>query len=182
MIGAWSSCPALFTCCLPVDLVPGQTSSGFRLWWKLQCPVWRAVRRAVAIRGRAVTAGMSYLYCPLDYRTPVRTLTSPAISSLVWPRATGQRLFTTSWAVSRRRQTSPISRYCLAPKDSSGGIQCGRNGTGSGLSPITSAFLCQNYFTDPPFSLTWRAMDGQWAPFRPHFRRNINQPHSSSSP
>jgi hypothetical protein len=55
---------------------------------KIKCPVWRAVSQAVAVRGRATTARMLYLFCPLDERTPVRTTASPAtrhmgISSLV---------------------------------------------------------------------------------------------------
>ena len=73
-------------------------------------------RQAVALRGRVLTAGMSCLFCPLDQRTPVRTVASPAISSLVRPRATGQGRFTTPWAVSWRRQTSATSRYSLAPR------------------------------------------------------------------
>jgi hypothetical protein len=34
----------------------------------------------------------------------------------------------------------------------------------------------------PPFSLTCRAMDGQWAPLGPQFSRNTIPSHSSSSP
>lgn len=55
----------------------------------------------------------------------------------------------------------------FSTKGSSCGTNCGRSGTGRGLSPITSVFLCQNYFADPPLPLTCVAMGGQWAPFGP---------------
>ena len=57
---------------------------------KMPCPVWRAVRRALAVRGCVITVGQLYLFCPLDEGDSVRTVVSPAtrhmsISTLVWP-------------------------------------------------------------------------------------------------
>jgi len=47
------------------NLCTENTRPGYHVRWKLRCPVWRAVRQAVTLRGRAITAGMSYLFCPL---------------------------------------------------------------------------------------------------------------------
>jgi hypothetical protein len=138
----------------------------------VECPVWRAVRHAVAVRGRAITAKMLYLFCPWDERTPVRTTASPATRHMSLSSQSclapcyGSRSVhnttsrTVAQAVCRRLLTSA---KLVIFKGSSCGIVNGQSGTGTGFSPKHSEFLWQYHFTHPPFSLTYRKMDGHWA-------------------
>lgn len=56
---------------------------------KMPCLVWRAVRRALAVRGCVITVGQLYLFCPFYEGDSVRSVASHAtrhmsISTLVW--------------------------------------------------------------------------------------------------
>ena len=162
-----------------------KTRSGFHVEWKWRCPVWRAVRQAVAVKGQAITAGMLCLFCPLYQKIPVRRVTSRATrhmntSSLVWPRVTGPGSVhnTTSHIIAQTNVAILTTLFSF--KVSSCGIHCGRSGTERGLSQKNSVFHYLYYIADPPFSVTYLAIDGQWALCRPQFRTDITPLHSIS--
>ena len=148
----------------------------------MKCPVWRAVRQPAAVTGGGSSEQGGRIYI-----TPwIKGLLSETLHHLPYPVLSDPMLQASVCSqhhepchgAGSRRHLHDTFRF----KDISCGIRCGRGDGGRGLSPAASAFLCQNYFIAPPFSLTCRAMDGQWAPFRPQCWVNIIPPHSTSFP